>query len=98
MYVNEYTDYYQPLACESLMYKFLNRAIKYNITPHIIQYYGSKVVNYMQLTEKMSDLNRMDLSKAYEKKYDALNNKQIKFGDNSLFFILYAKYTIRYRI
>ena len=64
-FVSETSNYYHHLVCESLIYKFLNRAIKYNITPHIVQFYGSKKITYQQLSTNMTENDRTSFKYIY---------------------------------
>ena len=91
MYVDSESLYYEPVICESLIYKYLNRAIKYNISPHIIQYYGSNFITYETITKNMSKNDIKLLEESYLE-------KNIKLNKNSVFYIQNTKYDIEYDI
>ena len=51
-YLNDSIKFTNSLITEISAYKYLNRFIKYNISPHIVQFYGAEYMKYSDLIKQ----------------------------------------------
>ena len=84
-YIDNNSRFLNDTICEALIYKYLNKLIKHNITPHVLQFYGGKIVKFTDMfnVDEMSENNKMVTKKLFRIKSGIDKNNEYLFLQNT---------------